>query len=594
MIIPKLQIISMEDIMKSLNLRIFSFLLCISLLLPICACQKKEEPDDSSNVSAAVTEFELGGEYNIVRGEYYVKNDETIKAMQYVKEAVEAVYGETPNLCDDWQKTDEVNEYEILIGDTNRKQSKQALADLGVNDYTYYVESQNVIVICGGTPEATLSAAIKFCADVLGYDVDEKSVKEQNVPINVSSKYTYSDAYDYQSTTVGGIDVKDFTIAIESEKYMAYAYEAAKIFAKHSGGVMSITSYERLTGDEKAVICIGATDRNGENAMKSDHEGYLITSLAGNGKLTVGIAVSNDKFYDNALKALERNVTLTAEQTNAVLTLPDNDVYGFDFEDDIPTWYLKEEKNENVADGVVYTVQTYVDDENKPYKAHILTIDPTKATFTMGTSNDGKDYTLTKEQRQTTLNHMKAAADNGANVLAGINADFFAISSDYHPSGLSVKDGVVIGKGSSGRPYLGFTKEGKVIIGANGAVADTTNLQTAVGGSHIIVKDGLPDDLDMDDAFGYTSHPRTLAGVKEDGTVVLAVIDGRQEKVSNGAPLARCASFMISLGCVDAINLDGGGSSNLLIKKGSTYQTKNSPSDGGLRKVYNSLLVIGK
>ena len=49
----------------------------------------------------------------------------------------------------------------------------------------------------------------------------------------------------------------------------------------------------------------------------------------------------------------------------------------------------------------------------------------------------------------------------------------------------------------------------------------------------------------------------------EDGTMVLAVIDGRRSSHSNGAPLAAAARFMISLGCVDAVNLDGGGSSTM-------------------------------
>lgn len=581
--------------MKNLSLRILSLLLCLSLLIPLYACQKKEEkPDDAPPVSAPVTEFELGGEYKIVRGEYYLKSEETILAMQYVKAAVEAVYGETPSMCDDWQKTDEVNEYEILIGDTNRAQSKNALKSLGVNDYTYYVESQNVIVICGGTPEATLNAAIAFCADVLGYDVETGNAKAQNVSLSIGCEFTHNDEYGYASTAVCGIDVRDFTIAISDDKYIAHAYEVAGIFSRYSGGVMSITSYDDLTGDEKGVICIGATDRSGECSMKAEHSGYLITSASADGKLTIGIAVSTEQFYTKALKALADNVSVSYSEKEAIISLPEKDVYGFDYEDDIPTWYLKEEKSANVANGVVYTEQTYVDDDNKPYKAYILTIDPEKATFTMGTSNDSLNYTVEKADRQTTLDHIKAAAANGVNVVAGINADFFAINGDYHPSGLSVKNGVVIGKGGSGRPYLGFTKDGQIVIGANGAAADTSNLQTAVGGSHIIVKDGLPKDLNMEDSFGYTSHPRTLAGVREDGKVILAVIDGRQEKVSNGAPLARCASFMISLGCVDAINLDGGGSSCLLIKTGILYTTKNSPSDGGLRKVYNSLLVVGK
>ena len=580
--------------MKKTSLRILSLLICIALLIPVCACNNKDGSDDASNASASVSQFELSGDYKIVRGEYYVKSDETVKAMQLLKEAIEAVYGSSPDLCDDWQKNGEVNEYEILVGDTNRKESKEALKDLGVNDYIYSIKSQNVIVICGGTPEATLDAAKKFCENVLGYDVEAKTAKAQNVAINAGVSYTKVGTYSHIDTTINGVDIKDFTIAIKSDKYIAYAYSAAKIFAKYSGTVMPVTTYDELTGEEKGVICIGATDNQGNNKMKSGHKGYLLTSSLENGCLSVGIAASSDQFYENALNALDKNVMMSDNNTKAVLTLPKNDVCGFDYEDDIPNWYLKAEKKENVGNGVVYTEQTYVDDENKPYKVYVLTVDPKKASFHMGSSNDGYRFTLSSSERQTTQDHMKAAVAGGIKVIAGVNADFFAINSDYHPSGLAIKNGTVISKGDAGRPYIAFTKDGSAVIGASGVGADTSNLVTAVGASHIIVKDGLPKDLDMDSDFGYTSHPRTLAGVKADGTIVLAVVDGRQPNVSNGAPLARCASLMISLGAENAVNLDGGGSSTMITRSGNLYTTRNSPSDGGLRKVYNSLLVVGK
>ena len=85
-------------------------------------------------------------------------------------------------------------------------------------------------------------------------------------------------------------------------------------------------------------------------------------------------------------------------------------------------------------------------------------------------------------------------------------------------------------------------------------------------------------------------------GIKEDGSIILAVIDGRQAQHSNGASLAQCAFWMKSLGAVTVLNLDGGGSSTLITRNPTTNEiiTHNSPSDGSLRKVHNSLLIVLK
>ena len=60
------------------------------------------------------------------------------------------------------------------------------------------------------------------------------------------------------------------------------------------------------------------------------------------------------------------------------------------------------------------------------------------------------------------------------------------------------------------------------------------------------------------------THPRTAAGYTKDGELILMVVDGRQEK-SRGVNLRELAQMMLDLGCVEALNLDGGGSSTLVV-----------------------------
>jgi len=85
-------------------------------------------------------------------------------------------------------------------------------------------------------------------------------------------------------------------------------------------------------------------------------------------------------------------------------------------------------------------------------------------------------------------------------------------------------------------------------------------------------------------------HPRTAVGYSRDKRfLVMAVIDGRQPGYSRGVDLYELAAIMLEFGCYEALNLDGGGSSTLVI----CNKIVNHPSDPtGPRPVANALLVI--
>ena len=74
-----------------------------------------------------------------------------------------------------------------------------------------------------------------------------------------------------------------------------------------------------------------------------------------------------------------------------------------------------------------------------------------------------------------------------------------------------------------------------------------------------------PDLNSLNSDFYTTRHPRSAIGVLKNGKWVFAVIDGRQ-KHSEGFTIVQLAKFMRQLGCTSALNLDGGGSSTIVIK----------------------------
>ncbi|MFN3684661.1 MAG: phosphodiester glycosidase family protein [Fimbriimonadaceae bacterium] len=121
---------------------------------------------------------------------------------------------------------------------------------------------------------------------------------------------------------------------------------------------------------------------------------------------------------------------------------------------------------------------------------------------------------------------------------------------------------------------------------------DWSKVRQAVGGGPWLVRDGQPAVNAQAEGFapGFSAnrHPRTAVGRTPEGDVWLVAIDGRQA-MSVGATLEETARVLIRLGCVEGINLDGGGSTVLSL----FGLAMNRPSDGQERAVSNAVLFYG-
>jgi len=93
-------------------------------------------------------------------------------------------------------------------------------------------------------------------------------------------------------------------------------------------------------------------------------------------------------------------------------------------------------------------------------------------------------------------------------------------------------------------------------------------IRDAIGAGPALVMDGAIHVTSDEEVFFGTSipevHPRTAAGVGAEGELLLMVVDGRQPD-SRGVSLEELATLMLEVGAVEAINLDGGGSSTLVV-----------------------------
>ena len=113
----------------------------------------------------------------------------------------------------------------------------------------------------------------------------------------------------------------------------------------------------------------------------------------------------------------------------------------------------------------------------------------------------------------------------------------------------------------------------------------------------VLIDGGRIVEYDSDKTFYTGRHPRTLIGKRADGEVVMAVIDGRFRGEGEGTTITETAYIARLLGLVDALNLDGGGSSTLWTARKGVL---NHPYDNhrfdhaGERAVPNCIVVRSK
>ena len=100
-----------------------------------------------------------------------------------------------------------------------------------------------------------------------------------------------------------------------------------------------------------------------------------------------------------------------------------------------------------------------------------------------------------------------------------------------------------------------------------------------------------PDDPGFYYAFGLRRNPRTIAGVTRAGRLLLVAVDGRAPGYSAGLDFEEEAAVMRALGARDAVNLDGGGSTTMMIRDRMVTR----PSDAtGERPVGDAVLLLAR
>lgn len=179
-----------------------------------------------------------------------------------------------------------------------------------------------------------------------------------------------------------------------------------------------------------------------------------------------------------------------------------------------------------------------------------------------GTNEFGKEYVV---------QNGKVIAINQANSFIPTGAQVISVHGTAQDAFTKVRIGDRVTLGENFGPEL---DSASTIVGAGPELLRNGQLSVTA------VQEQFPSDI----AKGRA--PRTALGIKADGKIILMVIDGRQSH-SIGTTLTETAQLLQKFGAVNGFNLDGGGSSEMVLQG----QILNSPSDGGERPVGSGLIL---
>ena len=180
------------------------------------------------------------------------------------------------------------------------------------------------------------------------------------------------------------------------------------------------------------------------------------------------------------------------------------------------------------------------------------------------------------------------------NVIASTNGAGFDMGNGK-PGGLLVMGGVEYTP-INNAGFFGILDDGTAVIGTTeeyNTIYKGRVMEGIAGFGATLIKDGKLV-VSHSDSYVNDRASRTAVGITRTGKVVLMVMDGRQEPFSCGGSMQEIAQVMLEAGCVDAVNLDGGGSTTYVAKQPGedAIQVVNRPSDGVARSVATSLMMV--
>ena len=230
---------------------------------------------------------------------------------------------------------------------------------------------------------------------------------------------------------------------------------------------------------------------------------------------------------------------------------------------------------------VSITVKEYREYDSAIYVADVTVSDVSYLKTALASNTYGRNIT------DTTSN---IASNN--NAILAINGDYYGA----RQSGYVIRNGSLYRNSSGNRDALAIMKNGEFEFVTEGETSAETLLENGAlqvfSFGPVLLEDGSISVTENDEVgMAMASNPRTAIGYLGKNHYVFVVSDGRTSE-SAGLSLYELASFMKSLGGVDAYNLDGGGSSTMVFK-GEVINTPTTNGHSSEERAISDILYIG-
>lgn len=230
---------------------------------------------------------------------------------------------------------------------------------------------------------------------------------------------------------------------------------------------------------------------------------------------------------------------------------------------------------------VSITLKEYREYDSAIYVADVTVSDVSYLKTALASNTYGRNITDTTSDM---------ASDN--NAILAINGDYYGA----RQSGYVIRNGSLYRNSSGNRDALAIMKNGEFRFVTEGETSAETLLENGAlqvfSFGPVLLQDGSISVTENDEVgMAMASNPRTAIGYLGKNHYVFVVSDGRTSE-SAGLSLYELASFMKSLGVVDAYNLDGGGSSTMVFK-GEVINTPTTNGHSTQERAVSDILYIG-
>lgn len=268
-------------------------------------------------------------------------------------------------------------------------------------------------------------------------------------------------------------------------------------------------------------------------------------------------------------------------------------VFAAGFEDSLASvnFTVIDSDQSTLAPGVTMDEMVVYNNSNQRVEMYVTTVDTTVDTVQVKANyKDNQNAVFGMQALSDQVAAMEANYEEPFKIVAGINASYYNTTTGQ-PTGAFVMEGIDASANGDGYSFFAVLKDGTYMIGSKGEYSNyKAQIQEAIGGWIHLVKDGAVCSGLDDEAL----YPRQTLGLTADNKLILMTADGSQAPQTVGLTVQEQAEIMQSMGCVEAIHLDGGNSATFgAIREGTDeFVTVNSPSGGAERQVSNTLMVI--